>query len=575
MNKILNRFALLLAIITSLSIFAIDEDLFIFAIIAWLLVKFVFLSSGFIEERIYHFSKILKENDFSKNTSNIDLKINNNISENIEIKEDNQEEESSVLEKKWNKWEYSILIWLSVLLNYWIILAGRYLIWENISGADWFLTEWITFFLLILNTIFGIVISLVYKSRTLLVFSFLFAYVNPFIIGADSSWAPYTLVWYSFIISLWALFISKKNSTFTLLFISFVFWNLLFLVAPFTNNVDWSIKIIFTLILSIISIFLSKKTENYWKSTIVLFISTYIFIIFNIFNSFQNFSENIIFSTIWLISIILLIFSYIFSFKKNLVHLFYIWTFWTILTLYPIIVNTKIILISSSNNFIKNWIDGWIINKDISIFFYLSILLITVFAIFNLLLPFLNDKLLKKQNFYSLITWSLAWALFIAFQIYSFWEIHFPWTIEWLAFTGLAILYFLQSYFIIQKIGLKKIQKNDDFKNKKKKEKIKEKPENDFMINLKKVDVSNIKVIRFFPNNWENFTIRASNIKKLTVSIIKQFNKNIFKPLELEGVYNYIIKNYKSELSRREYDKIRSTIKEFIDDGWKVEIVEN
>jgi len=38
-------------------------------------------------------------------------------------------------------------------------------------------------------------------------------------------------------------------------------------------------------------------------------------------------------------------------------------------------------------------------------------------------------------------------------------------------------------------------------------------------------------------------------------------------------MYDYIIKNYKSDLSRREYDKIRSTVKDFIDEGGELEIV--
>lgn len=76
------------------------------------------------------------------------------------------------------------------------------------SNIDHILTEGITFFFLILNTIFAVVVSLVYKSKTLLMFSFVFAYINPFIIGAKSDGTPYTMVGYSAIVSIGAYILS-------------------------------------------------------------------------------------------------------------------------------------------------------------------------------------------------------------------------------------------------------------------------------------------------------------------------------------------------------------------------------
>ena len=111
--------------------------------------------------------------------------------------------------------------------------------------------------------------------------------------------------------------------------------------------------------------------------------------------------------------------------------------------------------------------------------------------------------------------------------------------------------------------------KNDKVKDIQKKEK-----NNFFMEKLTKIDVSNIKVIRFFPNKSENFTIRAKNIMRLAVSIEWKMKKNNFKPWELLEVYNHVIKNYKTKLSRREYDKIRTSIKMFIDEWGRIEIVE-
>jgi len=59
---------------------------------------------------------------------------------------------------------------------------------------------------LVMNTVFAIVTSLVYKSQALLIFSFIFAYLNPLLIGGSSD-NPYTLVSYSMIVSLGALFL--------------------------------------------------------------------------------------------------------------------------------------------------------------------------------------------------------------------------------------------------------------------------------------------------------------------------------------------------------------------------------
>ncbi|MDP2396307.1 MAG: hypothetical protein Q8S84_02260 [bacterium] len=40
----------------------------------------------------------------------------------------------------------------------------------------------ITFVFLIFNTVFAVLTSLIYKSRTLLLFSFIFAFINPLLI---------------------------------------------------------------------------------------------------------------------------------------------------------------------------------------------------------------------------------------------------------------------------------------------------------------------------------------------------------------------------------------------------------
>ncbi len=97
--------------------------------------------------------------------------------------------------------------------------------------------------------------------------------------------------------------------------------------------------------------------------------------------------------------------------------------------------------------------------------------------------------------------------------------------------------------------------------------------ENAFMKKLKKIDIEEIKVIRFFPNKSEKFTVRAKNLIRIIKLITDKTGKTTFKSWELTKMYDFIIKNYKSDLSRREYDKIRSTVKDFIDEGGEIEIV--
>ncbi len=452
------------------------------------------------------------------------------------------------LHSKSFKNEWLILMWVWILINYAVILSWRYIVWDN-----WYLSEGTTFFFLILNTIFWVITSLVYKSKTLLIFSFIFGYLNPFIIWAKSNWQPYTLIWYSLIISLWALFISYKHKNIKLLFISFIFWNLLFLLAPFTDSIWWASKIILTALLSISVIFtgISFKESKLKDILPKLYIGTYIFVILNLLNwgsvlndilSFivyniiilwlfiwsiyfiknTNKKENnlfwvifivplIIFSLLllswklfisplvlvsvlisyiiwfiivnWFLSkifsyilfglliIFILLFGYNFSFPywntisltsfefwavfissfiflfssyyfsswKWLWKLYIIWTIWWILTLLPIIT-----------------LEGK--------FFMFSIIWIIIFAISNLLIPFLNKNLIKdKWNLDSLIIGALISVIFLAFEIYNFWKIYILWNTWgeitwyvtlWFLFLGLAIIYFIEAFLITQKLDL-------------------------------------------------------------------------------------------------------------------------
>ncbi|OIP53681.1 hypothetical protein AUK10_02105 [Candidatus Gracilibacteria bacterium CG2_30_37_12] len=194
--------------------------------------------------------------------------------------------------KEYNN-ESRTMMGVGILVNYLVILSGRYLIGDGssivatdvavVSGNINYLTEGTTFFFLILNTIFAIVASLVYKSHSLLLFSFAFAYLNPFLIGSVGDGTPYTLVGYSAIISIGAFVLSQlyhnkdeKDFAKYLRFVGFIGGNILFLLAPFTTSGQWLLKLIFLGIVSLAAIVLTYKNEEDTETIGTFFILTYV-----------------------------------------------------------------------------------------------------------------------------------------------------------------------------------------------------------------------------------------------------------------------------------------------------------
>jgi hypothetical protein len=78
------------------------------------------------------------------------------------------------LEKKKLKGEAMVLLGTGILVNFLVILGGRYLLGEICEGcADSFtpfLSSTFTLILLVINTIFGVRTALKYRSQTLLLF---------------------------------------------------------------------------------------------------------------------------------------------------------------------------------------------------------------------------------------------------------------------------------------------------------------------------------------------------------------------------------------------------------------------
>ena len=129
-----------------------------------------------------------------------------------------------------------------------------------------------TFLLLILNTVFAVLTALFYQSRTLLVFSFLFAYANPLLLGTTSS-DPYTLLGYTMIVTLGAMSISFLRHDDILFFLSLAFSIVLFLVAPYHDDIQWITKFLCIDAVGIMALYVSTQFEQKFQqisNTLVL-----------------------------------------------------------------------------------------------------------------------------------------------------------------------------------------------------------------------------------------------------------------------------------------------------------------
>lgn len=72
---------------------------------------------------------------------------------------------------------------MGIAINTLTILSGRWIIGD---AQENILSDTVTLIFLLLNTLFAIVTALVYSSRTFLIFSFVFAYLIPFLTGAET-----------------------------------------------------------------------------------------------------------------------------------------------------------------------------------------------------------------------------------------------------------------------------------------------------------------------------------------------------------------------------------------------------
>lgn len=106
----------------------------------------------------------------------------------------------------------------------------------------------------------------------------------------------------------------------------------------------------------------------------------------------------------------------------------------------------------------------WWLSSNINVIY--SIISIIIFLLSNWLSPFINKNLIKdKSNIKNLLIWLVIGLIFTWYQLFNYWDIYFPWVSLWFAFTILAIIYFIMSYLMINKIWIDKIKKAETSKN--------------------------------------------------------------------------------------------------------------
>lgn len=403
------------------------------------------------------------------------------------------------VDKKWLKWESRVLLWIWILINYLVILSWRYLIWDSYSYSNtmsiWLLSTSTTFLFLILNTVFGTLTSLFYRSSTLLIFSFIFAYLNPFLLWWSSD-TPYILSWYSLIVSFWALYLWINQKSKILTYMAFIFWNILLILAPFNSEIWWIAKLVSSAILwitTLISIYNSKQLKtNIWNILIINYIFLILLLVLWWKHSGIIWNWSFIFYMIYIIiSFLLTIFLFI---KTTIKWIIYILAIPLLIVLW-ISISWLVGFVSSSLAIITIvYLVGFLFLKDYfkKIFSYVFFIMLWIF-IFSMN-SINNAYLIKELWFASFITTIITSFVFII-TAYFFSRkekleyLYTIWTIWWIL-TLSPIIYIKSSW----------------------------------SLDTSFVNISAISVILFAIMNWSlpfiNKNVILSDIKNLVVSSV-------------------------------------------------------
>lgn len=342
------------------------------------------------------------------------------------------------LDKKWLRNESRIVMGTAILINYLVILGGRYLLWGESETGN-LLPVSITFLFLILNTIFAVSASLVYKSHTLLIFSFIFAYINPLLLGTHSD-DPYTLLGYTMIVTLWAMYMSHTRKDIILFTLSFILWAFLLLIAPSQDTDGWIVKLLCVNILWVLSLVVSTVFEKRYQYFVEFLIAGIFFLIgFFWFFGFMQLST-IQLTILGISSLGLMLYCYISM--GRWVYLYSIGTLGTILTLSPALTFSP--------------------QKEQ---LFLSTLIIGFFALSNIWIILQKNKKLISENIGNILMGLISGAIFLSYMVYTYGNIYFPGIVQGFAFWALAAIYSLVGIMLMQQIGIEEIKSEEKYKN--------------------------------------------------------------------------------------------------------------
>lgn len=90
---------------------------------------------------------------------------------------------------------------------------------------------------------------------------------------------------------------------------------------------------------------------------------------------------------------------------------------------------------------------------------------------------------------------------------------------------------------------------------------------------LEGIDVMSIDRVEFSPTGGKPFHTQRESLKKIAVLVTTKFKKTSFSENELKPVYDYIVSNYVSELTKTDYEKIRDIFEQFVNAGGEVKLM--
>lgn len=193
------------------------------------------------------------------------------------------------MDTRWHIAESRTLLGVGIAINTLTILSGRWIIGDTDSSV---LSDSITLIFLLLNTLFAVVTALVYSSRTFLIFSFVFAYLIPFLVGSKSE-SAILMILYTAIVSLsWyilAYFLSRKpekSADATWLFHTIFIGSLILMVLSGLGLQTTSDLVVYTLtslILTVTGIILVRSTTGGVDQLAGLLIGWYIMLLSGLF----------------------------------------------------------------------------------------------------------------------------------------------------------------------------------------------------------------------------------------------------------------------------------------------------